>query len=81
MCIDELKQEGCSILYGSCDRESVHICQTSYLCELSKIPRDDDRNCNCNCNCKYDDLYSTVSSKLLLGCFTRLLNIKARGKI
>src|SRR6218665_3464036 len=25
---------------------------------------------NCNCNCKYDDLYSTVSSKLLLGCFT-----------
>ena len=33
------------------------------------------------CNCKYDDLYSTVSSKLLLGCFTRLLNIKARGKI
>src|SRR6218665_1158045 len=25
---------------------------------------------NCNCNCVYDDLYSTVSSKLLLGCFT-----------
>jgi len=22
--------------------------------------------CNCNCNCKYDNLYCTVSSKLLL---------------
>src|SRR6218665_4151453 len=31
-------------------------------------------------NCKYDDLYSTVSSKLLLGCCTRLLNIKAKVK-
>ena len=38
-------------------------------------------NCNCNCNCKYDDLYSTVRSKLLLGCFTRLLNIKAKSQI
>jgi len=33
------------------------------------------------CNCKYDDLYSTISSKLLLGCFTRLLNIKAKSQI
>src|SRR6218665_1605644 len=31
---------------------------------------------DCNCNCKYDNLYSTVSSKLLLGCFTRLLTHK-----
>ena len=34
-----------------------------------------------NFNCKYDDLYSTVSSNLLLGCFTRLLNIKAKSQI
>ena len=31
--------------------------------------------------CNYDDLYSTVSSKLLLGSFTRLLNIKAKSQI
>ena len=37
--------------------------------------------CERNCNCNYDDLYSTVSSKLLLGCFTRLLNIKAKSQI
>ena len=33
----------------------------------------------CNCNCKYDNLYSIISSKLLLWCFTRLsmqLNIQ-----
>ena len=35
----------------------------------------------CNCNCKYDNLYSTVSSKLLLGCFTRLLIIKTKCQI
>jgi len=34
-----------------------------------------------NCNCKYDDLYSIVSSKLLLGCFTRLLNKKSKSKV
>jgi len=33
------------------------------------------------CNCKYDDLYSIVSTKLLLGCFTGLLNIKAKSQI
>ena len=27
----------------------------------------------CTCNCKYDNLYSTVISKLLLRCFTTLL--------
>ena len=38
-------------------------------------------NCNCNYNCRYNDLYSNVSSKLLLGCFTRLLSIKAESQI
>jgi len=33
-----------------------------------------------NCNCKYDDLYSNLSSKLLLGCVTRLLNIKVKSQ-
>ena len=34
---------------------------------------------SCNCNCEYDNLYSTVSSKLLLRCFTTLLKtLKAR---
>jgi len=33
------------------------------------------------CNCKYDDLYSIVSSKLLLVCFfKRLLTIKAKDR-
>jgi len=34
MCIDELKQEGCSILYVQ--RPRKHDCQTSDLCELQK---------------------------------------------
>ena len=28
-----------------------------------------------NCNCKYDKLYSTVSGKPLLGCFTRMFTV------
>ena len=38
-----------------------------------------------NCSCKYDDLYSVVGSKLLLGRFTKLstvsANVNARGYI
>src|SRR6218665_3605583 len=32
---------------------------------------------NCNCNCKYDNLYSTVCGKPLLGCFTRMFTVSA----
>src|SRR6218665_80342 len=36
---------------------------------------------NCNCSCKYDNLYSTVSCKLLQRCFTRLLTLKAKCQL
>src|SRR6218665_1999889 len=34
-------------------------------------------NITCNCNCKYDNLYSTVGGKPLLGCLTKMFTNSA----
>src|SRR6218665_1537716 len=44
-----------------------------YLKTLEVQPLDKE-----NCNCKYDNFYTTVSSKLLLRCFTRQLKKLSR---
>src|SRR6218665_2345068 len=54
-----------------CD-ECGYIVHQSYWRNMNYI--------KCNCNCKYTDLYSVASSKLLLGCFTRLLYIKGKSQ-
>src|SRR6218665_2361566 len=57
--------------YNACTY--IHTCRLLYILYINAV----ERCINCNCNCKYDDLYSTVSSKLLLGCNQAILKSQA----
>jgi len=74
-------------LRGSIDR-NIHVCERcfigfllpsaflSFLYKIIMLSCTSIVGC-CNCNCKYNNLYSTVGGKPLLGCLTRMFTVSA----